>query len=245
MSFAKISMLVSRNKIALILTVLVISILVKLGLWQLDRAEQKRQLFADYAEQQQPVNLNDPTTPTPERFGSVEVSGQFQANRYFLLDNQIFDGQVGYQVIGLLTPQPALSEQLVLVNLGWVPLGSNRAELPRIELPQGPLTIPGRYYQPSEFGFQLSDQILEAGPWPQRIQRLDLAALSELTQLPLAPYVVLLSEQAEFGWPRQWQPQVMAPEKHQAYALQWFSLALACLLVFIFASRSRIKTTEE
>ncbi|WP_157980372.1 SURF1 family protein [Pseudidiomarina taiwanensis] len=224
---------------------LVISILVKLGFWQLDRAEQKRQLFADYAEQQLPLNLNDPTAAEPERYASVEISGQFEANRYFLLDNQILNGQVGYQVIGLLTPQPALSDTLVLVNLGWVPVGSNRAELPQLELPQGVLTIPGRYYQPSEFGFQLSDHILEQGPWPQRIQRLDIESLSELTQLPLAPYVVLLSEQAEFGWPRQWQPQVMAPEKHQAYALQWFSLALACVVVFIFASRSRTKTTEE
>jgi cytochrome oxidase assembly protein ShyY1 len=32
---------------------------------------------------------------------------------------------------------------------------------------------------------------------------------------------------------------VMSPQKHQAYAVQWFLIALACVVVAIFASKKR------
>jgi cytochrome oxidase assembly protein ShyY1 len=32
----------------------------------------------------------------------------------------------------------------------------------------------------------------------------------------------------------------MSPEKHYAYSVQWFLIAVACVVVAIFASRKRI-----
>lgn len=250
MTFAKITMSLFQNKVALVITLLAITFLVKLGFWQLDRAEEKRQLFADFNRvDQRPVNLDDPNHEPLQRFDLVSLAGSFTDNRYFLLDNQILNGKPGYQIIGLLTPtqtyQTHSTDSLVLVNLGWVPVGLDRRQLPQVTLPTEPVTVVGRFYQPLQEGFTLTDQVIEPSSWPQRIQHINFAALEEATQLSFAPYVVLLSEQESYGWPRQWQPQVIAPEKHQAYAVQWFSLAFACLLVFIFASRSKKTTTEE
>jgi surfeit locus 1 family protein len=244
-----------RNKlrksklIAILLTVLAIAILVKLGFWQLDRAAEKEQLFADYkARQTTSINLNTTEQPISSlnRYAEISVTGTF-LNNHLLLDNQILDGQAGYQVIGLLEAQFAGNpNSFVMVNMGWVPWGRDRQQLPQLELPRGEITVTGFFYQP-----QLSDvwgagdTYIEAERWPMRVTQLDTKAIAEATQLPIQPYVVLLSETAEYGWPRQWQPQVMTPEKHRAYALQWFSLALACLLVFWFASRSKKITTEE
>ena len=57
--------------------------------------------------------------------------------------------------------------------------------------------------------------------------------ISEHTGTSLKPYELLLvSHNASFGYLRDWKPNVMAPEKHQAYAVQWFSVAIACLVVF-------------
>lgn len=240
--------------VAISLTVLAIFILVNLGLWQLERADEKQVLFDDFADNQTTaVDLNLQPSPLPDRYQTVEVTGSFTDNRYFLLDNQIWQGRVGYQVIGLLEAESL--PYLVPVNMGWVTAGVDRSYLPQLDLPTGEVQIEGLFYLPADDAFMLGDQVIEAGTWPQRIQQLKLDALSQATQLSLAPYVVLLStgyptastdsEQAEFGWPRQWQPQVMAPEKHRAYAWQWFSLAVACLLVFWFAGRSRKTKTED
>lgn len=235
--------------IATVLTVLAIAILVKLGFWQLDRANEKEQLFADYESRQtSPINLNAFETPLNaiSRYAEVSVEGRF-LDDFLLLDNQIQDGQAGYQVIGLLDAEFAVGKNgIVMVNMGWVPWGQDRQQLPQLSLPQGNVTIGGLFYQP-----QLSqiwgagETYVEADRWPVRVTQLDADAISSATQLPIQPYVVLLSETADFGWPRQWQPQVMTPTKHRAYAMQWFSLALACLLVFWFASRSKKITTEE
>ncbi|HET8815974.1 MAG TPA: SURF1 family protein [Pseudidiomarina sp.] len=245
----------NRGKlIAVTLTVLAIFILVNLGLWQLERADEKQALFDDFAlNQTQSVDLALQPDPLPARYQSVEVTGTFTDNRYFLLDNQIWQGQVGYQVIGLLAVEEL--PFLVPINMGWVTAGIDRNYLPELTLPTGEVHIEGLFYVPAEDAFMLGDQVIEAGSWPQRIQQLKLDALSDATQLPLAPYVVLLSagyqtasansSPSEFGWPRQWQPQVMTPQKHRAYAWQWFSLAIACCLVFWFASRSKKTKTED
>lgn len=235
--------------IATVLTVLAITILVKLGFWQLDRANEKEQLFADYeARQSTPIDLNHSDEPFNDivRYAEVSVAGTFLEN-YLLLDNQILEGQAGYQVIGLLDVEfPAGRSGIVMVNMGWVPWGQDRQQLPQVALPQAKLTVDGLFYKPELTEvWGAGETYVEANRWPVRVTQLDANAISEATQLPIEPYVVLLSETAEFGWPRQWQPQVMTPSKHRAYAMQWFSLALACLLVFWFASRSKKITTEE
>lgn len=237
--------MMSRSSIiAVLITVLAISGLVKLGLWQLDRANEKQALFDDFerAQQQQqwqPLGLG----ALPDRYQGVSVRGEFQPQQYFLLDNQIQQGQVGYHVIGLL--QADFQSAKIPVNLGWVSLGDSRQQLPAVTLPEGPITVTGWFYQPSESRFVAADQLLEKGPWPMRIQHLDSELLSAALELSIAPYVVLLSETETYGFPRQWQPNLMPPEKHRAYAVTWFSLALACLIIALIAGRSKTTTTEE
>lgn len=231
-------------------TVLAIGFLVKLGFWQLDRAGEKQALFDDFnAAQAQAESLE--FTPLPnstealarvERYQPVQITGTLR-NDYLLLDNQVYDGQVGYQVIGLL--QAPDREVLVPINLGWVPVGLDRSVVPSLDLPSAPLTVKGWFYRPSADGFSLAEQIVEPNGPPWRVQRLDFDAISTALALPIASTVVLLSETENYGWPRSWQPQVMSPEKHQAYALQWFSLALALLIVVLLVRRSITKTKKE
>ncbi|WP_258239771.1 SURF1 family protein [Pseudidiomarina homiensis] len=228
-------------------TVLAISFLVKLGLWQLDRAADKQALFDDFAAAQAQAdelkfNPLFAMNEEPERYQPVQVTGQF-LDDYLLLDNQVYQGKVGYHVIGLLRTEQR--PELVPVNLGWVPVGLDRTKLPQLELPNDVLTVKGWFYQPNTDGFSLAKRIVEPNGPPWRIQQLDSSAISDALELPIATNVVLLSEAEAYGWLRSWQPQVMSPEKHQAYALQWFSLALALLIVVLLVRRSITKTKKE
>lgn len=228
-------------------TVLAIGFLVKLGFWQLDRAAEKQTLFDDFATAKNQAESVDfamlpRQTQSLERYQPVQLTGTF-VDTYLLLDNQIYQGQAGYHVIGLLSANDR--PQLVPVNMGWVPVGLDRTQLPQLQLPSDTITVKGWFYHASTAGFSLADQIVEPNGPPWRVQQLDFAVISDTLELPIATFVVLLSEAEDYGWPRDWQPQVMPPEKHQAYALQWFSLAVALLIVVLLVRRSITKTKKE
>lgn len=227
-----------------VVTLLAIAFLVKLGFWQLERAEQKQALFADFAAaQEHPTDLNNlPEGSLPQRFSKVSAEGVFDQDRYLLRDNQMHNGKVGYQVIAFLQVQS--DDASLPVNLGWVPAPVLRSELPDVEIPAGRRQLEGYFYLPDDNAFTLQQQRFTDISWPLRIQQPEFRRLAEATGIPLRPYMVLLSEQAEFGFERQWEPQVMSPQKHQAYALQWFSLALACGIIFIIACRQKKNNKE-
>lgn len=228
-------------------TVLAIGSLVKLGFWQLERAAEKQQLFDDFARAKQNADAAlIPNLPTDvsalARYSPVQVEGKFHTT-YLLLDNQVFQGQVGYQVIGLL--EVPTTTALQPVNLGWVAAGYDRAQVPQLTLPSDTVNVVGWWYQPSESGVTLTKQWVEPFDHALRIQKPQFTQVAEALDRDITPALILLAETASFGWPRDWQPAVMPPEKHQAYALQWFSLAIAAVVVVFFVRRSQIKTRKK
>ena len=233
--------------VASIVTLIAIAILVKLGFWQLDRAHQKQQLFADFAQarnlQARPLAQRLSSTTQLTRFELVSITGRFDTQRYFLIDNQMVDGHPGYYVIALLKSQQ-LSERLP-VNLGWIKAPRSRTEIPTVELPQQELTLEGlvRIPQANQFISQVFEEQQTA--WPKRVQEFIPPTISEYTGIELKPYELLLVSPQLKGFRQQWKPQVMEPAKHQAYAVQWFSLAIACLVVYLVVLYKLNKTKQE
>ncbi|MEI8617499.1 SURF1 family cytochrome oxidase biogenesis protein [Pseudoalteromonas sp. B193] len=86
--------------ITLCMVVVVVLVCVRLGFWQLERGEQKQQQLTAIAKQQtrgvmswsQLLNLPDSWNKTGVL---VELKGRFVQNQYWLLDNQVYNGQVG------------------------------------------------------------------------------------------------------------------------------------------------------
>ena len=141
--------------IATLVTLLAIVVLVKLGFWQLERAKEKGKLFSDYAQQQSKGDaaaLSQLGTISSEsdRFLFVKMRGGFVPQPIFLLDNQIQDGTVGYQVIALFQPQ-AMSENYVPVNMGWLPAPASRQSLPEVNIPSGQHRLTGFLYVRTHF----------------------------------------------------------------------------------------------
>ena len=216
--------------------------LVGLGLWQLERAAWKQGLVDAHeaAIHLAPVDLGwllesgDLAASRP-----VEVRGQYDLAHQLLLDNRIYRGHAGYHVLTPLTLPDGVS--VVLVNRGWVPTGLDRAVLPELPGPSGPVAVVAITSLQPEQPFRLGAVEESHAGWPKVVQQLDLAQLEQLLGTRLLPVILLLDESSEHGFVREWQPVYeVTPDKHRAYAMQWFTLAVVLLLIYIGVNSKRI-----
>lgn len=229
----------SINVFWLIITLIVFSLLINLGLWQSSRAIEKEQRLSRITSLnttspislQQVVSLSN--TENINDF-PVQASGRFVAEKIFLLDNQVSGGRLGYQVLQILTTE----KNAVLVNLGWVQGSINRQELPEISGYRGEVSFASkvRLVEPN---IQLMAQDFSSFQWPLRVQQIELDKFSVLLDKPLLPFVLYVNETELIGYKKDWQAIVMPPEKHRGYAFQWFSLAIAWLVLMCWAAYSQ------
>lgn len=232
---------------ALLITLLAIAIMVKLGFWQIDRGQEKQSIIDNHTagaqSEAQLLHRDHITESTMRTDQVVRARGSFHEDQYFLVDNQTFNGRVGYHVVALLESD-AIAPHLLPVNLGWISIQGSRQTLPDVELPSGEVEIEGRVHIPAEKPFLLGDQQF-SDELPQRVQYLELDKLKQHLQLPLTDFSVLLDEESEIGFPRDWPVVVMEPHRHYAYAVQWFGLAIAALVIFLVASRVKSNAREK
>lgn len=223
----------------LVVTVLVFSALVKLGFWQSARALEKelRLLKIEALTAQSPISLADALALAQQEQSLAEVNdfpvfikGEFNPEQVFLLDNQVNKGRLGYRAYQVILT----GEYAALVNLGWVPGSINRDELPEVAALDGQHQFKGNI-RLIEQGILLQEQSFAQGHWPLRVQQIELDKFSALIGHQLLPFVIYLDKNESLGFDKNWQPIVMAPEKHRGYAFQWFSLALAWLLLMLWA----------
>lgn len=230
----------SPGAVPTVLAVFLIALFVWLGGWQSSRAVEKRALLSLYAERTQappvPIDFGVPDLSTLS-FRHAEAFGRYDVGRQLLLDNQIRDGRAGYQV---LTPLviPGRAEAL-LVDRGWVPQGATRQDLPDLRFDAGAGRVVGTLYVPLAEGYRMGD--LDAGQqgWPRVIQYLDFEAISSRLGYPVAPFVLRLDTDEPHGYRRDWAPIALTPDRHVAYAVQWFAMALAILSLYVILNLKR------
>lgn len=227
------------NILWLVVTVLVFSVLVKLGFWQSDRALEKEQRLAkiEKLSVQNPISLEQVMhlTKNNSAFEDINdvpvfINGEFNKDQVFLLDNQVNKGRLGYRVYQVAVT----SKYAILVSLGWVVGSINRQELPEVVAINGQHQFQGNI-RLIEVGVLLQEQVFSEVTWPLRVQQIELDKFSVLINRQLLPFVVYLDKNEALGYEKNWRPIVMPPEKHRAYAFQWFSLAIAWLLLMLWA----------
>jgi cytochrome oxidase assembly protein ShyY1 len=205
----------------LLLTALAITFLM-LGRWQLQRAEEKteRELAFTQAPTRTRVEKDLPT------FTRVELTGELDSQRHFLVDNRVHRGRPGVHV---LTPFRT-SSGLLLVNRGWLPL-ENRQRLPEVPTAAGTVVLRGHLEPYPELGVQLGEaDRLSADRWPQLLTYPQREAFADALGADLSRWLLYLDADSPGGFEgRDWRPYTMGPDKHRAYALQWFALALTAV----------------
>ncbi len=208
-----------------------------LGVWQWQRAEQKRvmEAVARAAERQPPVALPlDRADYRPLRQRVVQVRGHYDVRHQFLLDNQVRSGRAGYDV---LTPLLLPDGRAVLVDRGWLAQGPRRSLLPDVSVRAGERTVQGRVHVPWGQAFRLGEDDA-TGAWPRVVQAIDFQRLARDLGRPLVPAVIRLAPGEPEGYRRDW-PRVtgITRQRHLAYAVQWFGLAVAWLVLVIHYQR--------
>ncbi len=214
---------------------LVATLFVNLGFWQLHRAAEKRGLM-DLREDRgrdEPVRLDGSVADLETlRYRRVAVAGEYDAAHQFLLDNRHHGQQPGYEV---LTPlRIAGTGMAVLVNRGWVPLGADRSHLPDLSLavPVG-VRLTGVVEHFPGVGFKLRGAEVPGPGWPSVVQLAEPERLAERLGYKVLPYQVLLDETAGEGYVRAWRETRLTPEKNLGYALQWFLFAVVAAVLYV------------
>lgn len=223
-----------------VLAIVLIGVLLSLGRWQLRRGEEKQalyDLFENGGDRSQVIDLATPALP---RYQHVQASGHYDAAHQILIDNiSNAQSRAGYDVV---TPFELEGGGRMLINRGWVPLGSSRAQKPEVEVSSDRRTIHGRTDHLPRAGIRLSGAAPLAPPYPVVA---NFPTLGELNALlhdgPFAPAaeVVLLDAADPDGYLREWQPPGFPPIRHVAYAVQWFGLALALAVIYVVTNLRR------
>ena len=212
------------------------ALFVSLGLWQWHRGEQRQAVAARFASgTDQILELGTRAVSDVPVYQRVSVQGELDGRHQFLLDNRIFEGRAGYEV---LTPLVRADAPALLVNRGWVPFSGSRARLPDVSLTAGgPVRLTGRIASLPAAGLASGRAApSREGPWPKVTSYPDMAQLAAALGTSLGSRILLLDPAASFGYVRAWQPPELAPLRHFSYAIQWWLFALVTLVLWVLRS---------
>ncbi len=229
--------------------IIFMALLLWLGYWQLDRAAQKSELFAAFASgDTEAMRLDDALEKAQSRYQRVEVSGRFVEEKQYLVDNIVFQGQVGLHV---LTPFRTDTGDLLLVNRGWISLAAKHGPLTDLENLLNYSTIrqsiTGRLDKMLRPGLLLKTEIPDS-VYPKTVQFPTFEQLSTDLKEPIIHWQLLLDAEPAnsnvSAYVREWSPHEIGPERHLGYALQWFALAFTLTIIFLVLSFRPITQTE-
>jgi surfeit locus 1 family protein len=224
-----------------VFTVAFLPLFASLGFWQLGRAEEKREIAHRFEERRSlaPTSLEELRGSADGlAYRRVVVQGEFLQGRDFLLDNRIVQGRYGFEVISPL--RLAGSGQLVLVNRGWIAGDSSRRVVPQIPSPEGEVKLEGTIYVPPGKPYTLGESIMSSGAadtnWPRLVLALEVTEMAAMLKQLVYPYTVRVRAGETGALTVDWPLLNISPAKHVGYAVQWFSMMVALLLMYLWRS---------
>jgi len=214
---------------------------IRMGIWQLDRLEQRR-AFNSQVETMRAMELLDLNQNLPADIDSMEwravtVTGEYDFENQIALRNQFNGDQYGYH---LITPL-RFSGGAVLVDRGFIPADGNSApEDWRKYDEAGPVTVTGQIRLGQEkpaFGGVADADAGRLDIW----NNLNIIRISEQSPYPtLFVYVQPNETENDTVPPIPFQPEVELTEgSHFGYALQWFSFATMLFAGYPFFLRKQ------
>ncbi|MFW5942450.1 MAG: SURF1 family protein [bacterium] len=210
-----------------ILVIVGMGLMVRLGIWQLDRLEQRRAANAVLRQQLQaePLLLNDVApdevdlTAMPDR--AVTASGTFDLSQQILVQPKNFQGSAGGHLVAPLRLEGR--EEAVLVDRGWIPEAEMAPSNWSTFDETGPVTVTG--------AIQNTETARNVPP-PEEPQqewfRIDVEAIERQMPYDLLPvYIMQAPEAGNRSLPYRQEPEIDLSEgPHLSYAIQWFAFTL-------------------
>lgn len=230
-----------------------VGVLIRLGIWQLDRLEWRRAFNARVTSQLSAatldLNLDLPVSELYDmEYRDTIVRGEYDFSQEVLLRNQVWDNRLGFHVLTPLHIDGA--EWVVLVDRGWIPYedGTPGARTKY----QGPAEVEvrgmiRRGQEKPDFG-GVPDPTLAPGQ-----TRLDawnvvnLARIEDQSRLKLLPvYIIEAPDAAWTALPYRSLPDIEISEgPHFGYAMQWFTFAAILGLGYPFFVRRQLRKSAD
>ncbi len=227
----------SPTLVPTLIMLIVFPLFIALGIWQLNRAGEKRQIDQGIhaAQKMAALNLNSKgkSSLTDLVYQKASLSGHYDQQHQFLLDNRTHRGKPGYHVLTPLLLSNQEKPTAVLVDRGWIPYSGTRDNIPNIQVDNKTRTLLGTIKKPAK-SIVLGKNPIEASKpnYPLLIQSIALDKLAKMLDVSFLPVIIELDKNQKDGFVRDWQPYYGSVARHNAYALQWF--AMAAILLFLY-----------
>ena len=219
----------------LIFAIIFVPITISLGLWQIERAEEKKLILANYDNLliSAPVALKK--NQTLDNWQPLETTGIYQ-DLVVYEDNAINSGKAGFKVYHLFENDDGT---LVFIHRGFIERNLIKNNLPKIEIPVGKKSIKGTalFKQDNTFikNVEESDgRIIQEFSTPVLIKKFPI-----LKDRYLHPFLFNLDIRDVDKYQSIEKPVNMSASKHIGYAIQWFGLCIALIILTIYAYRKK------
>ena len=210
-----------------------LAVLLGLGTWQVQRLHWKRTVLAQIARAEAAPAVA--LTAEPEPYAKVQVTGRLRDDLSASYGAEVRDTPAGTQLgTQLIEPLERADGEAILVDRGWVP----DKRLRPIARPEGDVTLEG-YVRPSETPglFSATDN-----PAARLFYTLDAPAIGAALGLHhVAPFILVAVGSAppeRYPDPARHLPR--PPNNHLSYAITWYGLAVALVVIFVLWARKAL-----
>ncbi|NTV63857.1 MAG: SURF1 family protein [Oscillochloris sp.] len=224
---------------------LILTLLISLGFWQIDRLGQRRAANAERLAVLDQAPLALAADSAVALLGRrVQVTGSYLNEQSVLLRGQ--KSSSGVDGVHLLTPlRISGSDTAVLVDRGWLPAEQARPAARAAFAIDREVMVEGVLLA----GQARPDTLLAAMDLPlpgeTRIDawvRVDLAKMQAQISAPLLPvYIEQLPSAGGSRLPLPTDPRQLDEGPHLGYALQWFAFALILVVVYLALLRQELR----
>jgi surfeit locus 1 family protein len=233
---------------ATLLVLVAMAVMARLGVWQLDRLEQRRALNAQLTAvlNAPPLDLTSATLPddiSALRNRQVMARGEYDFARQMILLVQNWQGRAG---VHLITPlRLAGSETAVLVDRGWIPNAESAEDVARQYDEAGEQIVTGVVGLTQ--ALRRPATTAAPGVWQRDWYRVDIAAIQAQLPYPILPFYIQQTPApgGDTIPPLRSEPEIDLSEgPHLGYALQWFTFSLIVGVGYLYFVRKERQGTQ-
>jgi surfeit locus 1 family protein len=218
-----------------LMTLAMLAVLTGLGTWQVHRLHWKQEILAQVARAEAAPPIALPESPAP--YTKVKATGTLRDDLSATYGAEVRDTRRGPQLgAQLIVPMERPGKLPVLVDRGWVPLTRNMP----IEQPEGEVTVQGFIRAPDHPGlFSAADDTAT-----RQFFTLDPAKIGAALGLrKVAPFTLVeMGDAPPEHWPDPARHLPRPPNNHLSYAITWYGLAFALVVMFSLWARKALKT---
>lgn len=223
-----------KSKI-LIFAIIFVPITISLGMWQIERANEKKLIIANYDKLLVSAPIALQKNQMLNNWQPIETTGTYEDTIVYE-DNAINNGKAGFKVYHLFRNDDGT---FIFIHRGFIERNLIKNNLPEVEIPTEKKSIYGTtlFKQNNTFvkNIEESDSRI--------IQEFNASLLIDkypmLKDKYLHPFLFNLDLRDVNKYQPIEKPVNMTASKHIGYAIQWFGLCAALIILTIYAYRRK------